>query len=211
MLEIFYNGGNAVKITTSKGTMQIDPKRSMIGLNDVEIGTDIQLATEERFVADSPEALVVVDCPGEYEISDISVKGFAAKRMIDSDGEINSTFYRINCDGFTIGVVGNIAEDAFEDVMENLALVDVLIIPVGGGGYTLDDKQASKLIKQIEPKTVLPVHYDDSQLKYEVPQRPFADFVEEHGGEVVEANSIKLKKAADIPEQFTIFKLKLNK
>ncbi len=210
MIELFYNGGNAVKITTSKADLQIDPKRSLVGLSDVEVGSAIQITTEDRFLVDSPDALVTIDSPGEYEVADISIKGWPAKRMIDGNGDINSTFYRIDVEDYAIGIIGNIAEDAFEEVTENLALVDVLVIPVGGGGYTLDDKQASKLIKQVEPKTVLPVHYDDSRLKFEVPQRPLADFIEEHGGEVVEADSIKIKKAADIPEQFTLYKLKIS-
>jgi len=46
-----------------------------------------------------------------------------------------------------------------------------MFVPVGGNGYTLDAIGALKLIKKIEPKLVIPTHYDDSGLKFPVPQQ----------------------------------------
>jgi L-ascorbate metabolism protein UlaG (beta-lactamase superfamily) len=45
-----------------------------------------------------------------------------------------------------------------------------LAIPVGGSGYTLDPVGALTVIKEIEPKLVIPTHYADKAVKYEVPQ-----------------------------------------
>ena len=49
-------------------------------------------------------------------------------------------------------------------------MVDVLIVPVGGHGFTLDGQGALKLIKQIEPKLIVPTHFEDETLKYPMPQ-----------------------------------------
>ena len=49
-------------------------------------------------------------------------------------------------------------------------MVDVLIIPIGDHGYTLDGAGALELVKKIEPKIVIPTHYADKAIKYEVPQ-----------------------------------------
>jgi L-ascorbate metabolism protein UlaG (beta-lactamase superfamily) len=51
-------------------------------------------------------------------------------------------------------------------------MVDVMIVPVGGNGYTLDGIGALKLIKKIEPKVVIPTHFDDRSLTFPVPQQP---------------------------------------
>ncbi len=51
-------------------------------------------------------------------------------------------------------------------------MVDLLIVPVGGNGYTVDPVGAMKLIKAIEPKLVVPSHYADKALKYPVPSSP---------------------------------------
>jgi L-ascorbate metabolism protein UlaG (beta-lactamase superfamily) len=54
-------------------------------------------------------------------------------------------------------------------------MVDVLVVPVGGNGYTLDPIGAAKVIKKIEPKLIIPVHYEDKGIKYEVPQVPLEE------------------------------------
>jgi L-ascorbate metabolism protein UlaG (beta-lactamase superfamily) len=46
-----------------------------------------------------------------------------------------------------------------------------MIVPVGGNGYTLDGVGALKVIKKVEPKVVIPVHYADRVVNYPVPQQ----------------------------------------
>jgi L-ascorbate metabolism protein UlaG (beta-lactamase superfamily) len=71
---------------------------------------------------------------------------------------------------------------------------------VGGNGYTLDGVGALKVIKQIEPKVVIPTHYADPKIKYEVPQAPLADAIKGLGMEVSETLAkykIKLAELSD--------------
>ena len=91
--------------------------------------------------------------------------------------------------------------------LEELGLIDVLIIPVGGNGYTLDATGAVTLTRLIDPKIVVPIHYADPAIKYEVPQDDFETFAKELGGTVEEAPKLKLKSAAVLPETLTIYKL----
>jgi len=62
-------------------------------------------------------------------------------------------------------------------------MIDVLVVPVGGNGYTVDPVGALKLIKAIEPKLVVPTHYDDKTLKYPVPQQTLEGALKELGME----------------------------
>jgi L-ascorbate metabolism protein UlaG (beta-lactamase superfamily) len=48
-------------------------------------------------------------------------------------------------------------------------MVDVMFVPVGGNGYTLDSIGALKLIKKVEPKIVIPTQYHDDKLNFAVP------------------------------------------
>jgi len=69
-----------------------------------------------------------------------------------------------------------------------------MFVPVGGNGYTLDPVGALKLIKAVEPKLVVPTHYADKSLKYEVPQQNLEDALKEIGMEVKERlPKLKLK------------------
>jgi L-ascorbate metabolism protein UlaG (beta-lactamase superfamily) len=61
--------------------------------------------------------------------------------------------------------LGALTELLPTEVVEKLGVVDVLFVPVGGGG-TLEPKFAAKVVTTLNPKIVIPVDYDDeAQLK----------------------------------------------
>lgn len=166
-MEIKYFGGNCIKITTRKSSVVIDDQVNTSG-KSVSTDKDIVLHTYKG--DDESKAAFLIDGPGEYEVSDISVSGVAARAHIDEVNTHKNTMYRIIIDGARIAVVGHIYPDIAEDQLEALGTVDILIIPVGGNGYTLDGIGAHKVVQAIEPKIVIPTHYDDGKTKYEVPQ-----------------------------------------
>ncbi len=79
--------------------------------------------------------------------------------------------FKIAASDQNVLIVGHIQPQLSEAQLENIGIVDVLIVPVGGNGYTIDPIGALALIKAIEPKVVIPTHFDDSDLKYPVPQQ----------------------------------------
>lgn len=206
MFEIEYKGANCVVISTKKGTIITDPKLSLVGLKDANTKDVIELATEARFALNNENARLNIEGPGEYGIADFDISGIAAKRHLDADGKA-STIYRIEAGEFRVALLGNIYEKLTEQQLEEIGLIDILIIPVGGNGYTLDATGAANLTRQIDPKIVVPIHYADSAIKYEVPQGDFETFAKELGGTVEEAPKLKLKQAGSLPENLTIYKL----
>lgn len=208
MFEIEYKGANGVVISTKKETLVIDPKLSVAGLKDLNVKGVVELATEARFAVNSSDAKLVIEGPGEYGVADFDIRGIAAQRHLDTEADPKiSTVYRIVAGEIRTAVVGNIADTLDDDQLEEIGMVDVLIIPVGGGGYTLDATSAASLARQIDPKIVIPVHYSDNEIKYEVPQLDVETFIGELGVSVEEAPKLKLKNAAALPPALTVFKL----
>lgn len=208
MLEIEYKGGNSVILATKKSTVVVDPHISMLGLKDVTGSADVELATEERFRMQDSKAQTVIHWPGEYEVGDFSIRGVAAMRHIDADGEQQATIYRIEAGDFRVGVLGNIAPQLSDDQLEGIGVVDILVIPVGGGGYTLDATSAATLVRQIEPKVVIPVHYKDTGVNYEVPQDSIDTFITELGAPSEEAAAkLKFKTTSALPAILTVMPL----
>ncbi|MEP6710182.1 MAG: MBL fold metallo-hydrolase [Candidatus Saccharibacteria bacterium] len=208
MFDIEYKGGNTVVIATKKASLVIDPKQSVVGLKDFVVKDAIELATEERFALSSETARLAIEGPGEYEVADFSIRGVAASRHIDTEeAQKLGTIYRIEVGDVRIALVGNIANTLDEDQLEALGVVDIAIIPVGGGGYTLDATSAAGLVRQIDPKVVIPVHYADKALKYEVPQDALATFVSELGAPVETVPKYKIKSAAAIPLVLTVIEV----
>lgn len=194
MFEIEYKGANSVVITTKKTKIISDPKISIVGLKDPSLKDAIELATEERFGINSPDARLVIDSPGDFGIDEIDIHGISAQRHLDADGK-NSTIFRIEIGDSRIGLVGNILGKLSDEQLEELGLIDVLIIPVGGGGYTMDAVSAAGLVRQIDPKIVIPVHYADPAIKYEVPQGELGAFVSELNVPVETVSKYKYKPA----------------
>lgn len=206
MFDIEYKGGNTVVIATKKATLVIDPKLSVVGLKDVVIKGDVEVATEARFAINSDDAKLLIEGPGEYGVADFDIKGIAAQRHLDAEGLL-STMYRIEVGDVRIGVIGNIYEKLSDDQLEELGIIDILIIPIGGNGYTLDSTGAAHLIGKIDPKVVIPVHYSDKALNYEVVQDSLDQFVAELGAPVEAMAKYKVKGTASIPASLTVIEL----
>lgn len=207
MFDIEYKGGNTVVLTTKNTTVVADPKASLVGLKDITTKNAIELATEARFAVNSQDAKLAIEGPGEYEVGDFSISGVPARRHIDTtdNDEKLSTIYRIGVGDIHVALLGNIAPKLTEDELEAIGVTDILIVPVGGGGYTLDATSAATIVRQIEPKVVIPVHYADDTLKYEVPQDTLETFTKELGAPVEEGGGkYKVKSASTIPQVLTV-------
>ena len=151
MFEIEYKGANSVVISSKKATIVIDPKLSMVGLKDVSVKDAIELATEARFALNSEDAKLVIEGPGEYGVANFDIRGIAAQRHLDTESDPKvSTIYRIECGDVRLAVVGNIYEKLSEAQLEEIGVVDILVIPVGGGGYTLDATGAAAVTSRID-------------------------------------------------------------
>lgn len=209
MFEIEYKGGNTVVLSTKGTTVVADPKASVVGLKDVTIKDDVELGTETRFLVRSPDAKLVVEGPGEYEVGDFSISGISASRHLDTEAQEQlATVYRIGVGDTRVALLGNIAPKLTEQQLEGLGVVDILILPVGGAGYTLDATSAATIVRQVEPKVVIPVHYADAALKYEVPQDTLETFTKELGAPVEDAVAkYKIKTAGGLPQVLTVVPL----
>ncbi len=169
-MEIKFYGGNCLRFSTKKTSVVVDDIVHL-GAKSQVTDKDIQLVTDERMGNISSVAKFVVSGPGEYEVSDVSVMGIAARAHVDDEkaGKM-ATIYRVIIDDVRIAVIGHIHPDLSEEQLEELGTIDVLTIPVGGNGYTLDGIGAQKIVRKIEPKIVIPTHYSDASLNFEVPQ-----------------------------------------
>lgn len=166
-MELQYFGGNCVKITTKKVSIVIDDNLKELGGSPIAKPADIILNTLQT--KNKPQAVLFVDTPGEYESSDVSIQGIPARSHIDEEGTNNTTMYRIEVNDIRIAVVGHIYPDLTEEQLEMLGVVDILLVPVGGHGFTLDPVGALKVIKEITPKIIIPTYYADAKLQYPVP------------------------------------------
>ena len=208
MFEVEYKGANGLIIATKAATVVVDPKLSLVGLADLKVDNVVEVATEERFLVEGDGARLIIDGPGEYEVGDFSIRGIGATRHIDApESQQLATIYRIEISDIRIGLLGNIAPKLNDEQLEALGVLDILILPVGGGGYTLDATSASTLVHQIDPKVVIPIHYADTAVKYEVPQDTLEAFVKELGSPTEKVTKYKIKGTSSLPQALSIIEI----
>jgi L-ascorbate metabolism protein UlaG (beta-lactamase superfamily) len=205
-MEFQYYGGNCVTITTKKATIVVDDTLTELGAKSI-LKPDM-VAIYTQLPKKQPHARLVIADPGEYEVSEVTIFGIAARGHMDEKGTKSATIYKIQYEDLKVAVLGHIHPDLSEDELEEIGLVDILITPVGGSGYTLDAIGALQLIKKIEPKIVIPTHYADKGLNYEVPQAELADVLKNLAMEPKDTLDKFKPKPADFAETTQLVVLK---
>ncbi len=205
-MELQYFGANSIKVTTKKSVISVDPESDIATVKADLKKTNTVLATQPVYAGHVGKDLFVVTSPGEYEFEDYSVKGVAAQPHTGSTGDVSATIYRLTTADTTVLLVGHIDAKLSDEQLEDIGMVDILVVPVGGSGYTLDALGAATVVRAIEPKVVIPVHSSEDGLDYSVPQAEVDLFIKELGAPVAEEVVDKFKVKL-LPEQLTVQRL----
>lgn len=131
----------------------------------------------------------LVEHAGEFEVAGIAVRGIAGAKK---DGSAH-TIFRIMLEGIKIAYLGSIDRKLTNDEIEALGNIDILILPVGGG-MVLDAKAANDVIAQIEPRLIIPSHYDVKGLKEKLSD--VEAFCKETACPREDLNKLKIKKSS---------------
>ncbi|MEO8105642.1 MAG: MBL fold metallo-hydrolase [Candidatus Saccharibacteria bacterium] len=167
-MDLQFFGANCITLSYKNARVVIDDNLTELGAKSITKPEDVGLFTYPG--ASRTTSRLMIDMPGEYEVSDISVIGIPARSHMDEEGKKSATMFKLIAGDVNVLVTGHIYPELSDDLLEAIGIVDVLFVPVGGSGYTTDPLGALKLIKSIEPKLVIPTHYADKALNYPVPQ-----------------------------------------
>lgn len=177
-MEIEFFGANCFRIKTKKIAVVVDDNLSNIGGKTILSDKVTALYTnrdliDEKVVAN---AKLMIDSPGEFEVGDLTIIGVQARSHTDTEDQMSATIFQFTADGQIVTVLGHVHPDTSVEVTEFIAGTDVLVVPVGGNGYTLDPTGAAKIIKKAEPGVIIPSQYEVKGLSYEVPAQALTEF-----------------------------------
>jgi L-ascorbate metabolism protein UlaG (beta-lactamase superfamily) len=180
-VEITFLGMNCVRLTGKELAVLCDPYPKASGLGEIRLSGDATLLGVLGGEV-TAKAGMVIDSPGEYEIKGTTITGVPARLYGDPETEpAKATIYSITIDGVRVGYLGNTAPGLSGEQIEALGPIDVLVLPVGGHDATLNATAAAEIISQLEPKYVVPTHFDDGGTKYAGPQDKLEVFLKEIG------------------------------
>jgi len=164
-MDISYLGHASFKIKGKHASVLIDPfDPEMVGFPfPKHTSADIVCITHEHkdhnnksLVEGSP---FIISGPGEYEMKGVQIIGIPS--FHDSEeGKARGrmTLYHITIDEVNIVHLGDLGTMLTKDDIEKLDGVDILMVPVGGV-FTITPEEAAKIVAELEPAIVIPMHY----------------------------------------------------
>lgn len=205
-MEITWLGQSCFKLKGKSATVIIDPfDPDFTGLKlPKDLDANIGLQTHAHQDHSNLDALtsnpVLVAGPGEYEASGVSINGISTFHDKSNGSERGkNTVYHLMIDGLNVVHLGDLGHKLNEEQIQQIGMTDILLVPVGGV-YTIDAKEASEVVSQLEPQIIIPMHYGGvSGLKF--PLENVDVFLKEMGKENIEpVNKLSITKDK-LPEE----------
>jgi len=165
MVITFYGEG-CFKLQSGDFVILTDPFDSKTGLTPPRFKANIVLKTLTPITEVGNQRLEVgsqfIHGPGEYNIKDINITGFLLAK--ESSEKFFKTIYLLELEGVRLCFLGHLSEIPEPTILEHLGEIDILFIPAGGLPF-LNQKSAVKIIKQFQPKIVIPCFFKIPSLK----------------------------------------------
>lgn len=172
-MKIKWLGHACFLITSEKGIRIVtDPFDATVGYPLPEVEADVVTSSHEHFDHNYTEDVrgdfEVVKGVGNFYTRDIPIKGVKTYH----DGEMGkkrgeNTVYVMEIDGLRVCHLGDLGHVLSQDTVDQIGPVDVLLIPVGGY-FTIDAEEAVKVVAQLNPRLVIPMHFKTPEIDFPI-------------------------------------------
>jgi len=165
-MEINWLGHSCFRIRSKQATVVTDPVSPGKGYTLGKLSANIVTVSHKHEghsyadgISDNPR---VLSLPGEYEVSNVLIIGLASFHDSSHGAERGkNTVFVLETEELSICHLGDLGSPLSSSQVEEIGKVDILMVPVGGSS-TINATAAAALVRQIEPKIVLPMHYKTS-------------------------------------------------
>jgi L-ascorbate metabolism protein UlaG (beta-lactamase superfamily) len=183
-VDIDWFGQSCFRIREANVTAITDPYDKSIGYTLPRLRADIVTVSHDApghaaisAVKGEPKALAR---PGEYEVKGVFVTGIQTWRGAGAKGQPKeeNTVFVFEFGELTVCHLGDLSKVLTQAQVEALPDVQVLLVPVGGGG-ALDADKAAEVVSLLEPSIVIPMHYRTPCVTLQLD--PLSKFLKEMG------------------------------
>lgn len=169
---ITHHGGQCFKVSFGNTTLAFDPiAKQSKKFSPAKFGADVAFVSMnhpdfsgvEQVTYGDREPFVVWG-PGEYEVGEVTARGYGVATTYDGETRFN-TIYQVMLEGMNMVFLGALSDAKLDTkILERFGEIDILFVPIGGGDV-LDVPAASALGVKLEARIVIPMHYDEKALK----------------------------------------------
>lgn len=208
-MQIIWHGHSCFQIITSLAkdspvSLVIDPFSESSGIRLPAVSGDVVLITHDHEDHNNWQAVkgnpFLINGPGEYEIKNVYIQGIPAfhdNNLGKERGRV--TIYTITSEDIRICHLSDLGQkELFAEQIEDIGEIDILFLPVGGT-FTIDSQEAARIVNQIEPRIVIPMHYQSPKLGKNLdPAEKFLKIMGQKSVEILPKLTIKQK---DLPQE----------
>lgn len=182
---ITWYGHSCFKLESGGVVVVTDPFPKKIGLKPFQGKADIVTLSHKHWDHNNTSAVkgkpFIADGPGEYEIKKVVIRGILSFHdKVKGKTRGLNTVYLIQMGKIRLCHLGDLGHILEDDQLEKIGQVDILMIPVGGT-FTIDSQEAPTIINQIEPRIIIPMHYQLPKLKVGAKLAGVEKFLKEMG------------------------------
>lgn len=163
-MKIKWFGQACFMITSENGSkVLIDPFNKMLGYKLPEIQANIVSISHNHSDHNNINAVkgsfVYINGPGRFSKDGIDIKGVETFHdKVSGAKRGNNIIYNFRIDGIDVCHCGDLGHILSSNQVEEIGNVDILLLPVGGL-TTINALDANKVMKQLKPTVVIPMHY----------------------------------------------------
>lgn len=197
-MKIKYFGQSCFQITDNRGVVIVtDPYDSSLGYDMPDLNADIVTISHDHFdhnyTAGVRGKFELINKTGNFYAKDINIRGILTNHdNVGGRKRGNNIVYTFDAGGTKICHLGDLGHLLTDDQLLKIGGVNVLLIPVGGY-FTIDAREASKVVDQIKPDIVIPMHYKTPEV--DLPIETVDGFIKAMGGgEMVSSNTIEINE-----------------
>src|SRR5947208_14594948 len=140
----------------------------MLGRLDDEVVRISQEHDNHNYTQIVRDGAYEIHGPGEYEVAGVSVIGVPTYHDAEQGAKHGrNTVYLIEIDDVRICHLGDLGHKLEDAEAEAVSSPDVLLVPVGGR-TAINAAQAAEVVRQLEPRYVVPMHYAIAGLKVDL-------------------------------------------
>jgi L-ascorbate metabolism protein UlaG (beta-lactamase superfamily) len=207
-MEITWYGHACFRLKSRDAIVVTDPYDKSLGLSLPSLKADIVTISHNtphhNYTAAVKSDFKLINTPGEYEIGGVFVTGIHMTPPKSAKTTSQNNVFVIYIEDLAVCHLGDLGHVPTQKQVEEMGDIDVLLAPVGGLS-ALKASEAAEVISLIEPRIVIPMHYQLPQLTLKLD--PVSKFLQEMGLTKADTlDTLKLLKT-NLPEETQVILL----
>lgn len=205
-MKIKHVGHSSFVIETEGKTILTDPPEESVGYPIYRQPVDLVTVSHDHFDHNATQLLtgdfqVIKELTGA-QVGGITVTGTAAWHD-DRQGQDRGSniIFKLEAEGLNLVHLGDLGVVLTPEQVQSIGAVDILMVPVGGF-YTIDANQAWEVVKQLNPKIVIPMHYKTPRIDF--PITPVEDFLAKTSAAVKKAELVITKDTLPAQQEVVV-------